>query len=97
MKTNDHHTATPWILFYDGGKPKAILPAGKPGSVCEFSYVTRANAAFIVKAVNSHDGLLEALKGLMPLLDGDGNCLEFYEDEILAAEAALAKAEGGSK
>ena len=41
--------------------------------------------------------MLKALRGLMPLLDGDGNYLEEYEQEILAAEAALAHAEEGSK
>jgi hypothetical protein len=69
-----------------------------------------ANAAFIVKAVNSHDALLEALKYFAALKDCDeeseaceGNSgpycsthgdTDLHVDAIKAARAAIAKAEG---
>jgi hypothetical protein len=49
----------------------------------------RANAAFIVRAVNTHDDLVEALKDL---LDGTG---DMTAERIEKARAALRKGEGG--
>lgn len=42
----------PWILFCDKGKPVAILPAGRPGEVCNVSKLTMKQACSIVNAAN---------------------------------------------
>jgi len=62
--TNEKHTATPWIGFYDQGKPNAILPAMRPGEICQFAepFPSEANADFIIRAVNERDALLAALE-----------------------------------
>ena len=54
--------------------------------------IGKANAAFIVKACNLHEELVEALKGLLPYLtisEGHG-C---YNNAIINAIIAIAKAE----
>lgn len=71
MKTQ--HTPTPWaksggfdeLTGADGTKViiSAELAAGF-GSVTHYPKAT-ANAAFIVLAVNTHDALFEALRGLL--------------------------------
>lgn len=42
----------PWVLFCDGRKPVAILPAGRPGEVCNVSKLTMKQAQAIVRAAN---------------------------------------------
>jgi hypothetical protein len=55
--------------------------------------IAEANAAYIVRAANSHHDLLEALKAIVALDDGDSPDLWHFEDEFNAARAAIAKAE----
>ena len=51
----------PWILFTDGGKPIAILPAGRPGEVANVEHLTTSQAQEIVNLANRiHDKLIEA-------------------------------------
>lgn len=70
----------------------------------ENSYPVEANAAFIVKAVNSHEQLVAALRQVADVLDAFGNLPDGMmhpspwndhkaEDKIKAARAALAAAE----
>lgn len=60
----------------------------------------RVVADFIVRAVNAHDALVEALRGLLDrytALVNCGDCGDWdpeTEPEVIAARAALAKAEG---
>lgn len=83
------HTSTPWKIGfneYDVCNNKVII--------CECMGLKegKANAKFIVKAVNNHERLLEALKNVLPLFDAieekDG-CLsedeKNYRDDILIA------------
>lgn len=65
--TKASHTPTPWTLMpgdsapritIDGDKEWPIVPVISGPSKAH----ARANAAFIVKAVNCHEELLEALK-----------------------------------
>jgi len=54
------HTPTPWLAGCDG-----YVIRVRPGTTNEViaEVNTIANAEFIVRAVNSHDALLEAAKG----------------------------------
>jgi hypothetical protein len=49
-----------------------------------------ANAAFIVKAVNSHDALVKALQEVLHWYGGDPNDLSEWSDCMLYARAAIA-------
>lgn len=103
------HTPTPWELGADGrgimaDNQKLILHvkntgpehAGKPGHVSVRESL--ANAAFIVRAVNSHDELLEAAKNarnvLAALAVGDLKQVRADSSALLALRSAIAKAEG---
>jgi len=51
----------PWVLFSDGGKPVAILPAGRPGEVANVEHLTMRQAREIVNLANAiHDKLWRA-------------------------------------
>lgn len=97
------HTPTPWkVLGYtpygedyritdDIGNDIAIVPHWDDEAKIE----ARANAAFIVKAVNCHEELLEALKEAKKAIQEQMNCCG--ESDILMApmdliEQALSKA-----
>ena len=61
----------------------------------------KANAAFIVTACNAHAELLAALKGMLDMVrfadqDDDGFAcgISLEQSQIIAARAAIAKAEG---
>jgi hypothetical protein len=60
------HTPGPWIRVYENGKPACIVPAGRPGEICQFSTLgimegTGVNALLISKAPE----MVEALKDLL--------------------------------
>ena len=61
------HTPTPWKV---SGGSTHISPVGAAGGICKFESIHgmytnhEANAAFIVKAVNSHDALVSNLSRL---------------------------------
>lgn len=42
----------PWVVFADRGKPRAILPAGRPGTVADVSHMTTDEVREIAKAAN---------------------------------------------
>ena len=106
------HTPTPWSIghsmernyIYGGGSHLACIGSREngffihdDGSLNE----SEANAAFIVRAVNSHDDLLEALETLLALdTDGEAGCridpIE-YGRALAMARAAVAKARGETK
>jgi hypothetical protein len=71
------HTPTPWAISevktscgrcFKIGSDEMLSEAGKPTYVCVYDdygfgdNAQRANANFIVKAVNSHDALMKALE-----------------------------------
>ena len=87
------HTATPWRSdvdnIYSGGYYIAKIVHGGTDKAI------KVDAEFVVRACNAHDELLEALKGLIALLEDDGSySAHEYEQEMLIAEHAIAKAEG---
>lgn len=108
-KTESKHTETPWEVdgmeVWAKTKQGRIRIADVGGS---YGYKTKdgiieeikANAALIVRAVNTHDELLEAVKNLASLADslvnGDGNDkIGEWERALYAAQNAIRKAERG--
>jgi len=95
------HTPGPWEDcpdFYNGGD-HYIWPVGANGvqiaTVHDNSQVD-ANAAFIVRACNAHEELVEALRELIDQLEGIG-IPDWHGAEGLdlsQARAAIKKAEG---
>ena len=41
-------TPGPWVVFSVEGKPRAILPAGRPGSIAEFSSLPTVEDALLM-------------------------------------------------
>ncbi|MFK4647174.1 hypothetical protein ABIF96_005748 [Bradyrhizobium ottawaense] len=60
------HTPTPWVAEpeYENGNPTYIHKDGHGIADCSMGYGMEddANAAFIVKAVNNHEALVDRLK-----------------------------------
>lgn len=77
-------TARPWATERDGGV--SIITDRDGNTVCVM--MSEANAALIVRAVNSHDAGVAAMRGM---LDGS----EPWDERATQARAALALAEQG--
>ncbi len=45
-------TKPPWVLFCEGDKPLAILPAGRPGEICTTEGWSKAFAQAVVDGAN---------------------------------------------
>jgi hypothetical protein len=115
---NAQHTPTPWTVMADG---RHIVRNTKDGTtiVADCGEPSRhfvkepekGNAAFIVRACNSHEALVAALKAAMPALERSAeNCAEhqseverlgpvckcFSHRTVRAARAALAQAGEGA-
>ncbi len=68
----ENHTPTPWVVNDNSGMALVILGVSRRNQRREVAVVqyhngsddseVRPNAAFIVKAVNNHDALIEALE-----------------------------------
>jgi hypothetical protein len=107
--TTDKTTPRPWGYGYHRGLDEHLVGVTLENvAIIEDRHENAAeNAALIVKAVNAHDELVEALRDIVSFLDEygrEGYCLvccppepgEHIEGdcELLTARAALAKAEG---
>lgn len=93
MKTQ--HTPTPWTLDQRGNivtvKRSDIEPSNAETVICDM--MSFENAAFIVKAVNCHDELVEAAQLALDVLSSS----IFREGETAnILRAALAKAKGAA-
>lgn len=90
------HAPTPWII--DGCSGRMITtPGGYYGFIADVD--TKANAAFIVRAVNNHERLVEALEAaarFLPSIDSLPNTRTEIGDAAKLAAAALAAAKGES-
>lgn len=84
------HTPTPWRIA-----GKGTIRAGD-GWIGTLNWRNRdANAEFLVRAVNSHEDLVEALKGCRGLVRAlTGADDDIANAAIREADAAIAKAEG---
>ena len=79
------HYPTPWFIDEDENGDRIIVDSLEGGLIIA-RQPNEANAAFIVRAVNSHEELLEAMK----------NCLEYDNKEIIkdTLREAISRAEG---
>ena len=82
------NVATPWYLY---GGPKWKKTANGQTHSCIGSVCDEANAALIVKAVNSHAALLAACKEIARFSGGSSpwtmQCAEIARAALAAAEA----------
>ena len=94
---NTSHTPTPWEATFFKATNGDLCPGikSRPGKAIAWvagESVDQQDAAFIVRAVNAHDGLLAALQEALPYLD------ELYKINTYAGvtatkmRAAIAKA-----
>ena len=82
------HTATPWILRkkpYPTENDKHWIDDKKGIPIANVFDYDEANAEFIVRAVNSFDGLVEACKGAIAALSQN----KTFPEDINAAKAFL--------
>lgn len=102
--SEQNHTPLPWgsrgvdgyiiAIAREGYMPHATVHSAKPNHTLSFEDLQ--NAAFIVRAVNSHQELVEALKLALEFMEQD-RCDSYYnpqESEVEIVRAALKKAEG---
>jgi hypothetical protein len=100
------HTPTPWAIWTEEKARRDDVyivgnPTGELGGTRHLAYMvdtwtrqqTTANAAFIVRAVNSHAALVNALKLLTEKVDAAGGGFCGFADELQHARAALAAAD----
>lgn len=109
----DQHTPTPWLVtdeidrIYNGELIRPVSGNPSPVAVvCDFNRFDRdeerkANAAFIVKAVNAHDALVDAARSAIALIESYENkegadliAAEEMPDEWEELRAALALVDG---
>lgn len=86
------HSKLPWRIskFF----PEIVMGAdGSWAADCVNFHCSKANAAFIVKACNAHDELVEALTRIA---NGDGVYGAQAHEYKTIARAALAKLDGGN-
>lgn len=78
------HTPTPWIYLKDVNSPLYVI---ENGEIIVGRVDTKANAEFIVRAVNNHEALLKAAKLMLKLLESDGSTHYQWRNIIKEAEA----------
>ena len=108
MTTQPKHTPTPWIDdacldaqgFVTIRRADGIEHGDTETAVIATVY-DADTAAFIVRVCNAHAGLLGALKGMLDMVrfadqdhDGFACGIALEQSQIIAARAAIAKAEG---
>jgi hypothetical protein len=101
MNNQDKATARPWSFgIREGDKSKEVIISGVANLGNAFGKtgaMSRANAALIVRSVNSHDELTASLEEILQCLMNRVNFENLSEDEqeaVRDAEAALNLAKG---
>ncbi len=100
IKPKNGHTPKPWKANEGKGYFGLNITDNKNNTICdlfdssETKEVCLANAAFIVKACNSHEELLDSLKKLVLFVEGlqAGDYKNYARVE--GARQAISKAEG---
>ena len=102
-KSPPQHTPTPWIVGCQtiGGPGNAVMKLHQSGpyralAICDIADdpTNEANAAFIVRACNSHHALLEALERIAQVTpETSGRVVPSIRQRDIA-RAAIAKANG---
>lgn len=95
------HTPTPWKTDPDLGNQCVLGPDGVQTADCSIfvnpkfgnrtDAINEANAAFIVRAVNSHDALVKACDKAAAVLSGDAMQKQSLIDALEAIRAALSE------
>jgi len=91
------HTEGPWVQFVLDGECRAIMPAGRDGDICGFDLApSEANAALMTAAPEIIEALRAMTQRYVDLVNsGDAGFWDPEEDaEVIAARAAIAKAQG---
>lgn len=95
----NNHTPTPYYVNRFKGDSYRITPhelGGPKEDRIADGIKSEANAAFIVRACNSHDALVEALSDLLEVIPKESpiwECSSYY-NAVGRAEDALAQAKG---
>lgn len=93
------HTPTPWrievVESSSSGDPVELIVCGTDWEIAQIELgeednLCRANAAFIVKACNSHDALVKALEAIRDCAKNTRDWQELEQCRTIAREA-LAK------
>lgn len=97
----EKHTPTPWKYGHVGTDALWIGPDYNRTPVAHIDHNmeyardnSRANAAFIVRAVNSHDKLVEALRQMVVNSEADGKSYRDCHKKAVAALASLDQESG---
>lgn len=90
-KRNDH-TPTPWKVEGPFLERSIFGEKDLVTRLVGFDKIQSANAAFIVRAVNSHDALIKALKDALEVIGSWGP--DGSPEWAQSAEAVIAQAEG---
>jgi hypothetical protein len=98
-------TARPWrnVCFQVyGPRNEKIAHTGMGQRPPAESHESEANAEFIVRAVNAHDGMLAALKNLEQAAVAMLNCTDdsergYLREEAEKSRATIAEAEAGAQ
>jgi len=90
MKTQKH-TPGPWHVRgrLIEAPTKTVAALSKVTDCDAFRAESQANAEFIVRACNAHDGLVQELRNCLEIIEKDG----IFREAICRARAALAKLE----
>jgi hypothetical protein len=94
MTNNAKHTPTPWNYGPSIRKEDFTDIISKDDERLIFSVRDNANAVFIVRAVNSHEALLEACKEAITLCVAYQFKAKVFQNTLDVLEKAIAKTEG---
>jgi len=96
--SNNKHTSLYRLISIAGKNVRNRMTFAGPtrtiGTVYAYTPEEEKENAFIVRACNNFDGLLEALKALSALYDTDEGCRS--TPEYISARAVIAKATGAA-
>lgn len=95
MMTQLEHTPTPWKYEIQFDQSIFIISTDRPLNIanCGFTNEDYKNAVFIVRAVNNHENMKEALKDILYAFRDNAPHLERVA-ALVGAEKALIKAIG---
>lgn len=97
--TVGEHTRLPWVAYpYLSPKGKAFIKSLDGPAVCTGNTLTEDDALFIVKACNSHQGLVAELQQARHYVQAiaDRTTEGRVHEDLARIGAAIAKATGGA-
>lgn len=98
METKTQHTPTPWSFVDTNMQTKDGVEVHRWFNAGGLPLpLTDANAAFIVRAVNSHEDMLDVIKRAKRVVAescGYNDGVRFHTDLLRDIESAIAQAEG---